>query len=270
MSDPFSVEITDHIAVVTWEGPRKGNPMGPACFDQLPVLFRELDRNNDVRVVVLRSGGPQFSYGLDLAAMAGSLGPMLNKPGARERMDFVDLLQHLQAGMHAVASCRKPVIVAVNGWCIGGGLDLICACDIRLASADTKISLRETRMAMVADLGTLQRLPLIVGQGPARRMAFTGGDIDAAEAHRIGLVDELFDTPAALLEGAMTLAAEIAANPPLAVEGAKRVLNFGMQQQVRQGLDYVAAWNAAFVPSEDLTEAVQAFMMKRDATFKGR
>ncbi len=270
MPDPFAVHIADYVATVTWDGPRKGNPMGPECFDQLPQLFRQLDRNQEVRVVLLVSGGPHFTYGLDLAAMAGSLGPMLQKPDARQRMDFLDVLAHLQDGMNAVSSCRKPVIVAVNGWCIGGGLDLICACDIRLGCADTKISLRETRMAMVADLGTMQRLPLIVGQGAARLMAFTGRDLDAAEAHRIGLLDELYDTPEALQQAAVALANEIAANPPLAVEGAKRVLNHGIDHQVQRGLDYVAAWNAAFVASDDLGEAVQAFMMKRPPNYKGR
>jgi enoyl-CoA hydratase len=163
-----------------------------------------------------------------------------------------------------------PVIAAVHGLCIGGGLDLISACDIRLASADARISLRETKIAIVADLGSLQRLPAIIGQGHTRELAFTGKDVTAARAKEMGLINEIHADRAALHEAAQAMAAEIAANPPLTVRGVKQVLGHGEGKTVAEGLAYVAAWNAAFLASEDLGEALQAFAEKRSPNYKGR
>jgi len=158
----------------------------------------------------------------------------------------------------------------VHGACIGGGMDLITACDLRLASADAVFSVRETRIAMVADVGTLQRLTRIVGDGAARELIFTGRDIDATRAKEIGLVNEVLPDAQALVARARAVAAEIAANSPLAVQGAKQVLGHAERRQIDANLDYVALWNAAFLHSDDLTEAMSAFMQRRPPNFRGQ
>jgi enoyl-CoA hydratase len=162
-----------------------------------------------------------------------------------------------------------PVVAAVQGWCIGGGVDLIAACDIRLASAEAQFSVREAKIAIVADVGSLQRLPAIIGKGHVAELAYTGKDIDAARAVAIGLVNHVSADPDAVLADARAMAAEIAANSPLAVQGTKAVLAAGENLSVAEGLDYVATWNAAFLASDDLVEAMTAFMEKRPGNFTG-
>src|SRR5262249_44339692 len=157
----------------------------------------------------------------------------------------------------------KPVIAAVGGWCIGGGLDLIAACDIRLCSQDARFSLREVKVAIVADLGSLQRLPRIIGEGNTRELALTGKDIDANRALRINLVNEAQHTQEALLEADRPPPRETAHNPPLVVQGIKRVMNYCAGKSVAEGLEYVAVWNSAFLQSEDLGEAMRAFAERR-------
>jgi enoyl-CoA hydratase len=176
----------------------------------------------------------------------------------------------LQDAITAVARCTKPVIAAVHGYCIGGGVDLVAACDIRLASADAVFSVREAKMAIVADLGSLQRLPAIIGAGHLAELAYTGKDISAERAKEIGLVNDLAADSDGVLKAARSLAAEIAANSPIAVQGTKAVLAANEGRTVAEGLDYVATWNAGMLASDDLTEAVTAFMEKRPPRFTGR
>jgi enoyl-CoA hydratase len=176
----------------------------------------------------------------------------------------------MQSAMDAVESCRKPVLAAVQGWCIGGGVDLIAACDIRVASADATFSVREVKVAIVADMGSLQRLPAIIGEGMTRRLALTGEDVDALSALAMGLVSEVHEEPAELLAGARALARSIADNPPLVVQGVKRVMNHSRDVPRRDGLAYVAVWNAAFLASADLGEGVQAVLERRPPRFTGR
>ncbi|MBX3190919.1 MAG: crotonase/enoyl-CoA hydratase family protein [Labilithrix sp.] len=263
------VEIADGIADVCLVGPGKGNAMGPAFFRELPEIFTSLDRDEVVRAVVLRGNGGVFSYGLDLKAMAGNLMPLL-APGnlAAERARLLDLIGDLQRGFDAVERCRKPVIAAVAGPCIGGGVDLVAACDIRIASRDARFSVREAKVAIVADMGSLQRLPRIIGHGHTRELAFTGKDIDAARALRIGLVNDVYENEDELLAAARTLAREIADNPAVVVQGVKQVLAFGEGRSVADAERFVAVWNAAFLASADLAEAMQAFMEKRPPKYR--
>jgi enoyl-CoA hydratase len=234
-----------------------------------------------VRVVVLAAKGPHFSVGLDLKAMgemltsggsgapSGPSGAAPLSPAERGRRARLNILQ-LQDAITAVADCPKPVIAAVHGYCIGGGVDLIAACDIRLASADAIFSVREAKMAIVADLGSLQRLPSILSAGHLNELALTAKDISAERAKEIGLVNDVAADPDGVLKSARILAGEIVANSPLAVQGTKAVLRANEGRTVAQGLDYVATWNAAQLASDDLTEAVTAFMEKRPPTFTGR
>lgn len=265
--ESVTVEIADHIARVTLIGPGKGNAMGPAFWAELPEVFGTLDADPEVRAIVLTGSGKNFSYGLDLAAMGATL-PGLDA-GAKDRLGFHQKLVKMQGAISAVADCRTPTIASVHGWCIGGGVDLISAVDIRYASADAKFSVREVKLAIVADVGSLARLPLILSDGHLRELALTGKDIDAARAEKIGLVNDVHADADASLAAAHATAAEIAANPPLTVHGVKDVLDQQRTGRVSESLRYVAAWNSAFLPSKDLGEAVTAMFQKRPAQFTG-
>ncbi len=266
----FSVEIADHIAQVTLLGPGKGNAMGPDFWSESTELFAQLDVDPEVRAVVLAGSGKNFTYGLDLAAMAGTFGPLMaDQALAGPRTTFHDTIKTMQKAVNAVADCRKPVVAAVQGWCIGGGVDLITAADVRYASADAKFSVREVRVAIVADMGSMARLPAIIGDGHMRELALTGKDIDAARAEKIGLVNDVFEDHEATLAAARACAAAIAANPPLVVQGIKTVLDHSRSAGVDDSLRFVAAWNAAFLASHDLTEAVTSVFEKRPAQFTG-
>lgn len=265
-----SITVASGVADVVLTANGKANRMGPDYWAQMPVLFSRLEASEEVRAIVIR-GGENFTYGLDLPAMGGELAQYLDPAaGPALRMKFLDAIRRLQAANTAVVACRKPVIAAVSGWCIGGGVDLITACDLRLCSKDAKFSVREVRLAMVADVGTLARLPAIVGQGVARELAFTGDDFDAERALRLGLVSEVYDSPSQLVDAAKALAGRIAKNPPLVVQGIKEVMNAGSEPAAAKSLATVALWNAAFLPSLDVQEAIGAFLEKREPTFKGQ
>jgi len=268
--ESVTVEINDRVAQVTLIGPGKGNAMGPALWSELPELFATLDADPDVRAIVITGSGGNFSYGLDVPAMGGALAPVLAEGAlARPRANFHAQVLRMQKAISAVADCRTPTIASVHGWCIGGGVDLISAVDIRYASADAKFSVREVKLAMVADVGSLARLPLILSDGHLRELALTGKDIDAARAEKIGLVNDVFADANAALTGAHDTAAEIAANPPLTVHGIKDVLDQQRISAVSASLRYVAAWNAAFLPSKDLSEGISATFAKRPPQFTG-
>ncbi|BBW99873.1 enoyl-CoA hydratase [Mycolicibacterium moriokaense] len=268
--ESVAVEVKDNVAQVTLIGPGKGNAMGPAFWAEMPDVFAELDADREVRAIVLTGSGKNFSYGLDLLAMGGTLSDVLAEGAtARPRSDFHKTILRMQGAINAVADCRTPTIASVHGWCIGGGVDLISAVDIRYASADAKFSVREVKIAIVADVGSLARLPLILSDGHLRELALTGKDIDAARAEKIGLVNDVFDDAEASLAAAHATAAEIAANPPLVVSGVKDVLDQQRIARVSESLRYVAAWNSAFLPSKDLAEGLQATFEKRPPNFTG-
>lgn len=276
MSDASTVFSTDRdpstgVATLYLDRPDALNAMGPDFFDDLPGIMTELGDDPDVRAIVLAARGRAFSAGLDLKTMGMEvMQPDPEQSPVEQRRALLDQIRHMQRAITAVADCPKPVVAAVHGACIGGGIDLITACDVRLAASDATFSVRETRLAMVADLGTLQRLPQIVGQGHVAELVYTGKDVGADRACEIGLVNHVYDDADAVQEAAHEMAASIASNSPLAVQGAKAVLRAGENQTVDEGLDYVALWNAAFLQSEDLGEAMTAYLQGRDPEYKGR
>jgi enoyl-CoA hydratase len=277
-SEVLSIEAGGHVATLWLDRPEARNAMGPPFWADLPAAMAELSSDEAVRAVVVAARGPHFSVGLDLTAMGSVLmgggaaggGGAVAQPSdaARARATRAAVLR-MQAAVTSVARCPKPVVAAVHGYCIGGGVDLATACDIRLAAADAVFSVRETKVAIVADLGSLQRLPRIVGAGHVAELAFTGKDVGAARAKEIGLVNDVFVDAAATLAAARELAAEIAANSPLAVQGTKTVLAANDGRTVAEGLDYVATWNAGMLGSHDLVEAMAAFTEKRAPRFTG-
>jgi enoyl-CoA hydratase len=266
------IEKADGIAEVVLIGPGKGNAMGPDFWQEMPQVLRELDADESVRVLLLRGEGVNFSYGLDIASMLGTIGPLITGENnlAAERTQLLQLIQRMQGATEGVARCRKPVLAAVQGWCIGAGLDLISACDFRYCSREAKFSLREARVGIIADVGSLQRLPRIIGEGHTRELAYTAGDFDAERALRMGLVNQVFESPEALLAGARATARKIADNPPLVLQGIKQVMEYCADKSVEDGLRFVAVWNAAFLQSQDLAEAFSAFMEKRPPRFQGK
>jgi len=264
------VERSGPVAEVTLLGPGKGNAMGPDFWHELPLVFRTLDTDPDVCAVVLTGSGEHFSYGLDFPAMMSQWSQYLTADAlAKPRTEFLGEVRRMQDAVTSVAECRKPVVAAVSGWCIGGGIDVISAADMRVASEDARFSVREVRVAIVADLGSLQRLGPIIGEGRVRELAMTGKDIDATRAERIGLVNDVYPDRDSMLTAARETAGAIAANPPLVVQGIKDVVSMNTEERVRQGLRYVSAWNAAFLPSNDLGEAVQAFTERREPHYRG-
>ena len=277
-SPVLSIEQEEAVATVWLDRAEARNAMGPDLWRDLPRAMAAVGTDSTVRAVVIGAKGPHFSVGLDLKAMGSLLagggdsdgrGTSAASMAARARAGHSEVLR-LQDAITAVARCPKPVVAAVHGFCIGGGVDLIAACDIRLASADAIFSVREAKMAIVADLGSLQRLPAIIGPGHLAELAYTGKDITAERAKEIGLVNDVAADTEGVLKAARTMATEIAANSPLAVQGTKAVLAANEGKTVAEGLEYVALWNAGMLASDDLTEALTAFMEKRAPKFTGR
>ncbi len=266
-NESIRVEQIGNIAYLYLNRPEKHNAMKISFFSEMATQFKVFDRDPSVHAIVIKGEGKSFTVGLDLF----DAGPNLlgSDTGAAAREHLRVHILDLQEGMNQIEKCRKPVIAAGHGNCIGGAIDLMSACDIRLACKDAIFSIRETRIAIVADVGTLQRLPHIIGQGWARELALTGRDFTAADALNMGFITHLCDTREELYRKADEIAEEIAANATLAVQGVKDVMNFSRDNGVYSGLEYVAQKNAAAVMSEDLAEAVTAFMEKRAPTFKG-
>jgi len=268
--ESLTVEVKDNVAQVTLIGPGKGNAMGPEFWAEMPVVFAELDADPEVRAIVLTGSGNNFCFGLNLLTMGTTLSDtMSGEISAKPRADFHTHLKDLQHSISAVADCRTPTIASIHGWCIGGGVDLISAVDIRYASADAKFSVREVKLSIVADVGSLARLPYILSDGHLRELALTGKDIDAVRAEKIGLVNDVLPDAEAALAAAHATAAEIAANSPLVTRGIKDVLDEQRTADVAASLRYVAAWNSAFLPSRDLKEGISAMFSKRTPNYTG-
>jgi len=260
-----NLRVDGAVAVLSLSRVDSLNALNLTLAGEIAGAVRELSAREDVRVILLRSDAKAFCAGLDLKSLA-SLGL---DGSARAGLDFPEKLRVLFDCCDLLESCPKPVIAAVNGLCIGGGLDIISACDIRLCSADASFSLRETAIGLVADMGVLQRLPLVIGQGFAREMAFTARFYTAREAERMGLVNAVFADRASLEAGALDLARQIAENAPLAVRATKEVLNFSRHVPVGDGMNLAMSRNMVLLNSKDLGEAVRAFAEKRKPSFKG-
>jgi enoyl-CoA hydratase len=221
--------------------------------------------------VILAGKGSCFSTGLDLVEIGKAVPELVKKEqlGA-EKWKFKNKISPMQNAVTCMQRCTKPVIAAIHGHCVGGGLDFAVGCDIRLCAEDANFSLREAAVGIVADAGVLQRIPHIVGQGIARELAFTAKFFGAERAKEIHLVNEIYNDYDALLEGAEKMALEICENSPLAVQASKDVLNYGIGKSIEDGLNYVASMSANIHPSNDVFEAMNAFAEKRKPKFTGQ
>lgn len=258
-----------HVATIQLARPEKRNAMGMAFWDEFPAVVDEVTADPEVRAIIIAAAGRDFTVGLDLVEMAPFF-LQTAQSGVAGRAEVLKMVKKMQHAFNVLEETDIPVISAVHGWCIGAGIDLITAADIRLGTTDSRYSVRETKVAIVADLGTLQRLQKVIPRGLAAELAFTGKDIDAQEAHRIGLLNHIYESQEALMEAAQAMAQEIAGNSPLSVRGTKAVMRYSADRPISEGLTHVGLWNTAFLHSEDLWEAMTAFREKRAPNFKGR
>ncbi len=267
----FDVTIQDQIAHVTLNRPEKRNSMNPTFWAELPQIIRDIDEHARARVIVVSSTGPHFSSGLDTASFSnheGTTDPALATVKKRQAPTaFYDHARHMQDAFSILENCRVPVLVAVQGGCIGGGVDLITACDIRYASEDAYFTIFETNIGLTADVGTFPRLVKLIPEGYVREMAYTGRRVSADEARDMGLVNRVFPTHESMIEGVMAIAREIASKAPLAVYGCKRMINYARDHTTQDGLDYVAIWNASHFHRDEIQEAMQARAESRPGQF---
>jgi enoyl-CoA hydratase len=267
--ETLKIELAGKVATVTLNRPDKANAMNWAMWQDIRSAMQWADRTPEARVVVLQGEGKHFTSGIDLQMMMGLQAQIKDDCDGRSREKLRQLVLELQDTLSSIERCRKPVLAAIHGGCVGGGVDLISCTDMRYCSADAYFTIKEIDIGMVADVGTLQRLPKLIGhQGIVREMAFTGRKVLADEALRIGLVNQVFDSREALYAGVRELAEMVAAKSPLSIRGTKEMLNYSRDHSVADGLNYIATWNAAMLMSGDLMTAMMANMSKQTPEFK--
>jgi enoyl-CoA hydratase len=267
-NDFFALALdADHgVATLELNRPDRLNAVGPGFFTALRDEVQALSDGGRTRVLVIRSTGRHFCAGMALDVFASGL-PMLDTGDARRRLAFQDSLRRLMACIDVLDEARFPVVCAVQGGCVGAGLDLAAACDIRVASADAFFTVQEIHIGMAADVGSLQRLPKIVPDGFARQMAYTGERVDAARALAAGLVNAVLPDAAALHEHALRLALEIAAKSPLAIAGSKRALNYARDHSTADALAQMTLLQSAIFDLDEMGLAIAAWKDKRAAGF---
>lgn len=266
--ETISYTIDKNIALVKLNRPEKANALNAAAWKELKLVFEELDENDEVRVIVLSGAGKHFCSGIDISLLMEVMSNSGENCEARRREKIRKQILELQASVTAIENCSKPVIAAIKGGCIGAGVDIICACDMRYATQDAFFTVKEIDLGMVADLGTLQRLPKLIPEGFAREMAFTGREVFGAEAERIGLVNKCFESVENLFSSVTEIAASIASKSPVSIRGTKHILNHSRDHSVADGLQYMATWNAGMLLSEDLNETLKSKSEKRLPEFR--
>lgn len=266
--ESFSLTVESKIAHLRLNRPEKANSLHEQAFRELAAAFRELDRREEVRVIILSGEGKHFCAGIDLSLLLGLNQHIAEDCEGRKREKLRDLVLSLQEPMNAAEACRKPVIAAIHGGCIGAGLDLVAACDLRYCVAESYFTIKEIDMGMVADLGVLQRLPGIISEGHLRDMAYTGRKVPGAEAVQMGLANKVFDNYEEMMGHVKEVAGTIASKSPLSIRGSKEILNYNRQEAIDRGLKNIALWNAAMILSEDLQEAGKAAMTRSTPEFR--
>lgn len=265
--ETYLVDVENKIAHVRFNRPDKANSLAQEGWDELEAIFTELDTRSDVRVIILSGEGKNFCAGIDLEMLANFSDNVPQEEG-RKREAIRRNVHRLQAPINAIEKCSKPVLAAIHRACVGGAIDITTACDMRYCTEDAFFSIEEINVGMVADLGTLQRLPKLIGEGITRELAFTGRRMKADEARERQFVNQVYPDKETMMSSVMEIAETIASKSPLSIRGTKQVLNFSRDHSVADGLEYIATWNAAMLLSSDITEAITAKMMKRDAQFE--
>jgi enoyl-CoA hydratase len=263
----FEVEVTGKVAHLRLSRPDDLNTMVPEFWRDLPVVVTELSDSGAVRALVISSTGRHFSAGMDLSVFGGQLTEMDGVELGRRHAFQRENVAALQSSFSALDKARMPVLAAIQGGCIGGAVDMICACDLRYASEDAFFCIQEINIGMTADVGTLQRMPKIVPEGVVRELAYTGRRMPATRAFEVGLVQQIFSDHDALVAGTLEIAGEIAARSPLAVYGSKVALGYARDHGVVDSLDHIATWQAGMFQPADMLEAFAAKGDKRDPDF---
>ena len=269
----FDVTIEDRIAHIILKRPEKRNSMIPEFWEELPAIIHDIDENVRARVIVISSTGPHFSAGLDISAFItgprqGDPDPEAQKRARRQHgASFYRSVMRMQDTFNCLEACRIPVIVAIQGGAIGGGVDFATACDIRHATEDAFFTIFETNIGMTADVGTFPRLVKLIPEGIVRELAYTGRRMPAQEAKAVGLVNQVFADQETMLAEVMDIAREIASKAPLAVYGCKRMITYARDHSTSDGLDYISIWNASMLQPEEMIEAMTANREKRLGDF---
>jgi enoyl-CoA hydratase len=265
----FDVTIANNIAHIVMNRPEKRNAMVPEFWDELPAIIADIDDNVEARVIVLSSTGPHFTAGMDTSAFSDC--SLVDTDERAKRLQhgarFYNNVKRLQKTFSALEDCRLPMLAAIQGGCIGGGVDLITACDMRYATENAFITIFESNIGMTADVGTFPRIAKLIPDGVARELAYTGRRMPAAEAQSVGLVNRVYPDQETMLAEVMKIASEIASKAPLATYGNKRMMNYSRDHSTVDGLDYIAIWNASMLQIDEIKEAMTAASEKRPGEF---
>ena len=268
--ESFNLEIEDNIANIILSRPEKLNSMSRKFWVELPEILEEVNRNSEIRVLIISSTGKHFCAGMDLSAFDNGVAniPKEKRPdNARIGEALYRSARELQGYISKLEKIRVPVIAAIHGGCIGGAVDLVTACDIRLATTDAFFCIQEINIGMAADVGTLQRLPRIIPDSKMRELAYTGRRMLADEAKESGLVSDVYNSQEEMVNAAKEMANEIAKKSPIAIYGLKALMNYSRDHTISDSLDFNALWSGAMLSQRDMEEAIKAFVEKREATF---
>jgi enoyl-CoA hydratase len=269
----FDVETEDKIAHIRLKRPEVFNTMNRAFWNELPQIVHAINDEATARVIVISSTGKHFSAGMDLSVFTGGQGVASSHAGKREegraRLSLRAEALRLQKTFNCLDEARMPVIMAIQGGCVGGAVDMSTCADMRFATNDAFFVIQEINLAMTADVGTFPRLCHLLPQGIVRELAYSGRRLMAKKAQDLGFVNELFDTHEQMLAHVMELAREIASKSPLAVHGSKVMINYARDHSIADSLDYVATWQAGmFNPTVDMYESFRAKQEKRDPVYE--
>lgn len=265
----FEVTIADGIAHIQLARPQAMNAMNRAFWNELPQIVKDIDDNARARVIVISSTGKHFCAGMELSVFTDGQGVT----GAKSADRYVQgeamrrHVHHLQDTFSCLDEARIPVLVAIQGGCIGGAVDFTSACDIRYCTEDAFFCIQEINIAMTADVGTFPRLCKLIPEGWVRELAYTGRRLPAHKAKEIGLVNEIYPIHEAMLAAVMETAKEIASKNPLAVAGSKVMINYARDHTIKDGLDYIAVWQTGMFAPSHMAEAFQAKQEKREPVF---
>lgn len=268
--ESFNLEIEENIANIILSRPEQLNSMSRKFWVELPEILEEVNRNSEIRVLIISSTGKHFCAGMDLSAFDNGVAniPKEKRPdNARIGEALYRSARELQEYISKLEKIRVPVIAAIHGGCIGGAVDLVTACDIRLATTDAFFCIQEINIGMAADVGTLQRLPRIIPDSKMRELAYTGRRMLADEAKESGLVSDVYNSQEEMVNAAKEMANEIAKKSPIAIYGLKALMNYSRDHTISDSLDFNALWSGAMLSQRDMEEAIKAFVEKREATF---